>query len=41
MQTIARVPVQQQLPGAKGSSLELAHANFWLQYWQIGQDPAG
>jgi hypothetical protein len=41
IQTIARVPVQQQSPGLKGLSEELPQANFWLQYWHMGQEPAG
>ena len=38
---MARVPVQQHALGRKGAADELPHANFWLQYWQIGQDPDG
>ncbi len=41
MQTMARVPVQQQESGLNGSALELPQANFSLQYWHMGQDPSG
>ena len=40
-QMTERVPVQQQSPGTKGRSDELPQANFWLQYWQMGQEPEG
>ena len=41
MQTMARVPVQQHAFGRNGATEELPQANFWLQYWQIGQEPEG
>ena len=41
MQTMARVPVQQQAFGWKGATAELPQANFLLQYWQMGQEPEG
>ena len=41
IQTIARLPVQQHESGLKTAADELPQANFFEQYWQMGQDPAG
>ena len=41
MQTMARVPDQQQDNGLKTSAELLPHANFCEQLWQMGHEPEG